>query len=111
MKIFLRGHDNKYAAEQMLLTLYPDQRPEYPAGRPEGDRVELNRSRGAVYTTVTCLLWKDGVCHTGRAAMVIASNQLKFYSRSVTFLPEFSMTPSSRINRSSRIRLVRSTHR
>lgn len=69
MKIFLRGHDNKYAAEQMLLTLYPDQRPEYPAGRPEGDRVELNRSRGAVYTTVTCLLWKDGVCHTGRAAM------------------------------------------
>ena len=93
MKIFLRGHDNKYAAEQMLLTLYPDQRPEYPAGRPEGDRVELNRSRGAVYTTVTCLLWKDGVCHTGRAAMALILSSL---------IPSNSCTWSSVIMVSSR---------
>lgn len=30
MKLYLRGHDNKYAVEQMLLTLYPGERPEYP---------------------------------------------------------------------------------
>ena len=34
MKLYLRGHDYKYAAEQMLLTLFPAQRPEYPAGPP-----------------------------------------------------------------------------
>ena len=32
MKLYLYGHDYKYAAEQMLLTLFPAQRPEYPAG-------------------------------------------------------------------------------
>ena len=31
MKLYLYGHDYKYAAEQMLLTLFPAQRPEYPA--------------------------------------------------------------------------------
>lgn len=69
MKLYLRGHDNKYAAEQMLLTLYPSERPEYPEGEPQGDRAEIFRSRGAEYTTVTCRLWKDGVCHSGRAAV------------------------------------------
>ena len=56
MKLYLRGHDNKYAAEQMLLTLYPSERPEYPEGEPQGDRAEISRSRGAEYTTVTCRL-------------------------------------------------------
>ena len=34
MKLYLHGHAYKYAAEQMLLTLFPAQRPEYPAGPP-----------------------------------------------------------------------------
>jgi oxygen-independent coproporphyrinogen-3 oxidase len=29
MKLFLLGHDYKYAVEQMLLALFPDERPEY----------------------------------------------------------------------------------
>ena len=41
MKLYLYGHDYKYAVEQMLLTMFPEQRPEYPAGRPEGDRMEI----------------------------------------------------------------------
>lgn len=36
MKLYLYGHDYKYAAEQMLLTLFPAQRPEYPAGGRSG---------------------------------------------------------------------------
>ena len=28
MKLYLHGHDYKYAAEQMLLTLFPAQRPD-----------------------------------------------------------------------------------
>ena len=29
MLLCLQGHDYKYAAEQMLLTLFPEERPEY----------------------------------------------------------------------------------
>ena len=30
MNLYLIGHDYRYAAEQMLLTLFPDERPVYP---------------------------------------------------------------------------------
>ena len=36
MQLYLEGHDYRYAAEQMMLTLFPGQRPEYPAGEPDG---------------------------------------------------------------------------
>ena len=48
MKLYLYGHDYKYAAEQMMLSLYPSERPEYPEGKPEGDRVELRLSNGNI---------------------------------------------------------------
>ena len=43
MELYLIGHEHKYAVEQMLLTLYPEERPVYPAGKPrgEGDRAVL----------------------------------------------------------------------
>ena len=56
MKLFLYGHDYKYAAEQMLLTMFPGERPEYPEGRAEGDRMELRLSRGDKFTTASCRL-------------------------------------------------------
>lgn len=37
MRLYFTGHDYKYAAEQMLLTLFPEQRPEYPEGKPDSD--------------------------------------------------------------------------
>lgn len=38
MKLYLHGHDYKYAVEQIMLILLPDQRPEYPDTPPaEGD--------------------------------------------------------------------------
>ena len=36
MRLYLEGHDYRYAAEQMMLTLFPGQRPEYPAEGPDG---------------------------------------------------------------------------
>ena len=41
MDLYLAGHDHKYAAEQMLLTLFPAERPVYPAAPREGDRAEI----------------------------------------------------------------------
>ena len=56
MKLYLYGHDYKYAVEQMLLTLYPDERPSYPEGLPSGDRAELRLHEGGERTTATCRL-------------------------------------------------------
>ena len=62
MKLYYRGHDYKYAAEQMLLTLFPTERPEYadaPPG-PGEDALVLSLSRGAAWATATAALTWDG---------------------------------------------------
>ena len=51
MRLYLHGHEYKYAAEQMLLTMFPAERPEYPDGRPEGERLEISLNRGTERTT------------------------------------------------------------
>ena len=55
MRLYLSGHDYKYAVEQMLLTLFPDERPEYPEGSPEGRRMEIRLSRTDATTSASCL--------------------------------------------------------
>ena len=69
MKIYLSGHTYKYAVEQMLLTLFPRERPEYPEGRPEGERLEVSLHRGARFTTASCLLVTGEGSFRGRAAV------------------------------------------
>ncbi len=68
MKLYLTGHEYKYAVEQILLTLFPLERPEYPDGPAEGDRMEIRLSRGRVYTTATCRLVRGEGDTSGRAA-------------------------------------------
>ena len=73
MKLYLYGHDYKYAAEQMLLTMFPGQRPEYPEGKPEGEYMVLRLSRGGRFTTASCCLSLDGQEYR---AMARAENSL-----------------------------------
>lgn len=73
MKLYLYGHQYKYAAEQMLLTMFTGERPEYPAGSPEGDRMELRLSAGEKFTTASCRLVLDGLEYR---AMARAENGL-----------------------------------
>ena len=60
MRIYLFGHDYRYAVEQMLLTLFPNERPEYPSDIPkgcaDGERIEVRLSRAEHYTTASCAL-------------------------------------------------------
>ena len=50
MKLYLNGHNYKYAAEQMLLTLFPGERPEYPDAPPlSGEDALLLRLCSAAY--------------------------------------------------------------
>ena len=62
MKLYLKGHDYKYAAEQMLLTLFPDQRPEYDDQPPAAgeDHLVLSLSRGELWATATARLTYHG---------------------------------------------------
>ncbi len=62
MKLYYRGHDYKYAAEQMLLTLFPTERPEYvdaPPG-PGENALVLSLSRGETWATATAALTWGG---------------------------------------------------
>ena len=75
MKLYLYGHDYKYAVEQMLLTLFPNERPEYPEGKPEGDRMEIRLSRGERLTSAGCTLYRGKNVWHGAAR---AGNAMRF---------------------------------
>ena len=67
MRLYLHGHEYKYAVEQMLLTMFPAERPEYPDGKPEGERLEISLSHTAQRTTACCTLRINGGIYKGRA--------------------------------------------
>ncbi len=65
MDLYLTGHNYRYAVEQMLLTLYPAQRPVYPEGTPTGDRAEIALADGEA----VCRLVLGRKTCEGRAAV------------------------------------------
>lgn len=71
MKLYLYGTDNKYAAEQILLTLFPNERPEYPEGAPEGERCEISVTRGGKYAVCTAKLAIHGGVYHGIARAML----------------------------------------
>jgi len=67
MKLYLSGHDYKYAVEQMLLTLFPEERPEYPDTPPAGERMEIRLSRGGQMTSAACVWYRGKAVFRGAA--------------------------------------------
>ena len=52
-----------------MQTVFPGEKPEYPEGKPAGDRAEISLRRGAEYVTASCrLVWQGKTCY-GRAAV------------------------------------------
>ncbi len=68
MRLYLSGHEYKYAVEQMLLTLFPHERPEYTKGRPSGERMEITLTRGRQRTTASCIYRRGTERFCGRAS-------------------------------------------
>lgn len=67
MKLYFSGHQETYAVEQTLLTLFPQERPSYPTDPPGGDNeLELSFSQGAVWCTATAVLRRAGETYTRR---------------------------------------------
>ena len=71
MKLYLRGHDYRYAVEQMMMTLFPGQKPEYPEGEPDGSSpaawVSLTEE-GETLAAEAKLWWEGKVCFARRQA-------------------------------------------
>ena len=71
MKLWLQGHDYRYAVEQMMMTLFPGQRPEYPEEAPDGSgpaaQVILTETERLLTARVT-LWWEGGVYEAERTA-------------------------------------------
>jgi len=71
MKLYLQGHDYRYAVEQMMMTLFPGQRPEYPESDPQGDSPAAQvsyKERDGVLTAQATLWWESGEYHGQRTA-------------------------------------------
>ena len=68
MKLYFDGHQYQYAAEQMLMTLFPGERPEYPEEETAGERMEIRMHRGGKMTTASCLYHNGVRSFYGRAA-------------------------------------------
>ena len=69
MKLLLTGHGYKYAVEQIMLMLFPEERPEYVEGTAEltNTAAAVSLSRGNTYDTATTRLYYGGAVYTGIA--------------------------------------------
>ena len=59
MRLILVGHEYRYAAEQILLTMFPGERPEYAGPAPGVSSAVISLHRGAVFSTAVTVL-RDG---------------------------------------------------
>ena len=66
MKLFLKGNDYKYAAEQVMLVMFPSERPEYPEKYTgEDDSAYISVSEGSIFTTAYVKIIYGGKTETG----------------------------------------------
>lgn len=70
MKITLKNNNCKYAAEQMLLTLYPSEKPEFCDDARGENSLVISLSEGKKFTTAFCRLIRGGRTYTGRCAVL-----------------------------------------
>ncbi|MCD8240760.1 MAG: coproporphyrinogen dehydrogenase HemZ [Oscillospiraceae bacterium] len=67
MELFLENHSYKYAVEQIMLMLFPEERPVYPAEPSGAPAARVRLSEGQTWVTATTALFFDGVRYDGMA--------------------------------------------
>ena len=69
MKIYLEGNEYKYAAEQILLMMFPEERPEYPDGNFSGEENSclIKVTRGVKFATASAK-----ICRSGKSAVGVS---------------------------------------
>ena len=85
MKIVLKGEAGKYkyAVEQMLLTVFPDERPEYVLKKPQEDCLSVSLSRAEMYSVSVCMLKRDGKVFKGMARELFTEQRSLQVSKSL----------------------------
>ena len=68
MKLFLSGHDYRYAVEQTVVTLFPGEKPEYPEEEAAAV-LSVAMYSGKVFTSACCALRTEEGLFRGRAAV------------------------------------------
>jgi len=100
MKLYYLGHDCLFAVEQMLFTLFPGEKPEYPEGDPQlsENSAIISVSYEGQNLAASTVLHRNGAVHTGtrRAALpdddyearrVLQNTiRLSFYDAAVSYL-------------------------
>ncbi|MBQ9412805.1 MAG: coproporphyrinogen dehydrogenase HemZ [Oscillospiraceae bacterium] len=72
MELILKQHDYRYAVEQIMLMLFPEERPAYPEGKPSGEPwAEVRLSRGETWVTAVTRLAIGGARYTGTARVPV----------------------------------------
>lgn len=69
MKIILINNDYKYAAEQMLLTLFPGEKPVFAEPGEDGDRAEITLFTAYKHSSAMCRLHIGDKEYRGRASI------------------------------------------
>lgn len=97
MKLRLVGHENRYAMEQIMLSLFPAEKVVYVEGEFSGDGVVSTLSAGGTFLTATAKITRDGktVRKSARCRREDATESLRrqilrqsFYRAALEFLPE-----------------------
>lgn len=73
MKLFLRGHTDRYALEQLQLCLFPEAPMEYTEAPFTGDGAVSSLHRGARYLTATAKITRDGVTATASKRLLLSA--------------------------------------
>jgi len=60
MKLYLRGHDYRFAVEQILVVLFPGEKPEYPQNEPVGDYAEVSLKKTKARIIAKTVFSRDG---------------------------------------------------
>ncbi|MDR2502440.1 MAG: coproporphyrinogen dehydrogenase HemZ [Oscillospiraceae bacterium] len=65
MKLYLRGHNEKYAAEQIMLQMFPEEKPQFVDSPPAPEEKHVRVGLGA--HRATAAVYENGVRHFGAA--------------------------------------------
>lgn len=97
MKLLLKGHDSRYAMEQIMLSLFPAEKVEYAEKAFSGDGVVSTLSAGDIWLTATTRITRDGKtvrravrCRRDKATEALRRQILRqsFYRAALPFLDE-----------------------
>ena len=78
MKLCLKGHEYKFAVEQIMLAMFPGEKPEYTYNfEKDGRSACISLKKGGIFSTVYVIIAFDGKCGRGFARIKTKSLEME----------------------------------